>query len=375
MKLFKIFIIFTVVLFFASCEKKAQVVESKPVEVGFINPKEQSLNLEIELFGRVKAKEIAQIRPQITGIIEKRVFTEGSFVNKGDILYQIDKLDYIANVNSAKASLNSAKATLLSTKAKNDRAKELLKFDGISKQEADDIEASYLQALALVNQREAELQSANINLQRCDIKAPISGYIGISNVTTGALVTANQTQELVDIKDSSSVYLDLTISYKEYLNLKNIVSFDTQNSSKVRLVLEDDSKIEKFGVLQSKELSVDPNSGTVTLRAVFENSDNSLLSGMMTKAYVQSNKKFDGFLIPQQAVLRDQKANPIITLINDDFTTTQKRVKILRAIDNFWLIEDRLNPNDKIIVEGLNKINRQSKVSIKDLNTIYEVKK
>ncbi|MDX4026837.1 efflux RND transporter periplasmic adaptor subunit [Aliarcobacter skirrowii] len=375
MKIFRIFILFTVVLFFISCEKKAQVVESKPVEVGFINPKEQSLNLEIELFGRVKAKEIAQIRPQITGIIEKRVFTEGSFVNKGDILYQIDKLDYIANVNSAKASLNSAKATLLSTKAKNDRAKELLKFDGISKQEADDIEASYLQALALVNQREAELQSANINLQRCDIKAPISGYIGISNVTTGALVTANQTQELVDIKDSSSVYLDLTISYKEYLNLKNIVSFDTQNSSKVRLVLEDDSKIEKFGVLQSKELSVDPNSGTVTLRAVFENSDNSLLSGMMTKAYVQSSKKFDGFLIPQQAVLRDQKANPIITLINDDFTTTQKRVKILRAIDNFWLIEDRLNPNDKIIVEGLNKINRQSKVSIKDLNTIYEVKK
>lgn len=108
--------------------KKAQVVESKPVEVGFINPKEQSLNLEIELFGRVKAKEIAQIRPQITGIIEKRVFTEGSFVNKGDILYQIDKLDYIANVNSAKASLNSAKATLLSTKAKNDRAKGAFKI-------------------------------------------------------------------------------------------------------------------------------------------------------------------------------------------------------------------------------------------------------
>ncbi|MDD2974572.1 MAG: efflux RND transporter periplasmic adaptor subunit [Aliarcobacter cryaerophilus] len=370
-----IFSLFFIILFLSSCEQKndGNQKAQNPIEVGYINPKKEPINLEIELIGKVKAKELALVRPQVSGIIEKQLFKEGSFVKQGDILYKIDSASYKATLNQSLALLNSAKASLISAEAKSKRAEELLKFDGISKQEADEIKASYLQAKALVEQRAAELENSKIDLNRCEIKAPISGYIGISNVTVGALVNANQSEELVNIRDTQTVFVDLSQSYNEILNLKSIG--DLEDDIEVSLKFDNDFLYPIKGKLEARELSVDESSQTVTLRAVFENSDNSLLSGMMTKAYVQSSKKFDGFLIPQQAVLRDQKANPMITLINDDFTTTQKRVKILRAIDNFWLIEDRLNPNDKIIVEGLNKINRQSKVSIKDLNTIYEVKK
>ena len=189
------FLLFFITLFLSSCEQKDQTNTKPknqiPIEVGFINPKKEPVNLEIELIGRVKAKELALIRPQISGIIEKQLFADGSFVKEGDVLYKIENSTYKANVNQAQALLSSAKANLMSSEAKSKRADELLKFDGISKQEYDDIKASYMQAKALVEQRVAELESAKIDLNRCEIKAPISGFIGISNVTVGALVNAN----------------------------------------------------------------------------------------------------------------------------------------------------------------------------------------
>ena len=367
-----IFSLFFIILFLSSCEQKnhGNQKAQNPIEVGYINPKKEPINLEIELIGKVKAKELALVRPQVSGIIEKQLFKEGSFVKQGDILYKIDSATYKATLNQSLALLNSAKASLISAEAKSKRAEELLKFDGISKQEADEIKASYLQAKALVEQRAAELESAKIDLNRCEIKAPISGYIGISNVTVGALVNANQSEELVNIRDTQTVFVDLSQSYNEILNLKSIG--DLEDDIEVSLKFDNGFEYPIKGKLEARELSVDESSQTVTLRAVFSNPNNLLLSGMMTKAILKSKKSIDGFLIPQQAVLRDQKANPIVTLVTSENKTITKIVKIQRSVGNKWLILDGLEESDKIVVEGLNKINSRSVVSLKDLNSQYK---
>lgn len=367
-----IFSLFFIIFFLSSCEKKndGNQKAQNPIEVGYINPKKEPINLEIELIGKVKAKELALVRPQVSGIIEKQLFKEGSFVKQGDILYKIDSATYKATLNQSLALLNSAKASLISAEAKSKRAEELLKFDGISKQEADEIKASYLQAKALVEQRSAELENAKIDLNRCEIKAPISGYIGISNVTVGALVNANQSEELVNIRDTQTVFVDLSQSYNEILNLKSIG--DLEDDIEVSLKFDNGFEYPIKGKLEARELSVDESSQTVTLRAVFNNPNNLLLSGMMTKAILKSKKSIDGFLIPQQAVLRDQKANPIVTLVTPENKTITKIVKIQRSVGNKWLILDGLEESDKIVVEGLNKINSRSVVSLKDLNSQYK---
>ena len=367
-----IFLLFFITLFLSSCEQKndGNQKAQNPIEVGYINPKKEPINLEIELIGTVKAKELALVRPQVSGIIEKQLFKDGSFVKQGDILYKIDNATYKATLNQSLALLNSAKASLISAEAKSKRAEELLKFDGISKQEADEIKASYLQAKALVEQRAAELENAKIDLNRCEIKAPISGYIGISNVTVGALVNANQSEELVNIRDTQTVFVDLSQSYNEILNLKSIG--DLEDDIEVSLKFDNGFEYPIKGKLEARELSVDESSQTVTLRAVFNNPNNLLLSGMMTKAILKSKKSIDGFLIPQQAVLRDQKANPIVTLVTPENKTITKIVKIERSVGNKWLILDGLEQSDKIVVEGLNKINSRSVVSLKDLNSQYK---
>ena len=367
-----IFSLFFIIIFLSSCEQKndGNQKAQNPIEVGYINPKKEPINLEIELIGKVKAKELALVRPQVSGIIEKQLFKEGSFVKQGDILYKIDSATYKATLNQSLALLNSAKASLISAEAKSKRAEELLKFDGISKQEADEIKASYLQAKALVEQRAAELENAKIDLNRCEIKAPISGYIGISNVTVGALVNANQSEELVNIRDTQTVFVDLSQSYNEILNLKSIG--DLEDDIEVSLKFDNGFEYPIKGKLEARELSVDESSQTVTLRAVFNNPNNLLLSGMMTKAILKSKKSIDGFLIPQQAVLRDQKANPIVTLVTPENKTITKIVKIQRSVGNKWLILDGLEESDKIVVEGLNKINSRSVVSLKDLNSQYK---
>lgn len=367
-----IFLLFFITLFLSSCEQKndGNQKAQNPIEVGYINPKKEPINLEIELIGTVKAKELALVRPQVSGIIEKQLFKEGSFVKQGDILYKIDSATYKATLNQSLALLNSAKASLISAEVKSKRAEELLKFDGISKQEADEIKASYLQAKALVEQRAAELENTKIDLNRCEIKAPISGYIGISNVTVGALVNANQSEELVNIRDTQTVFVDLSQSYNEILNLKSIG--DLEDDIEVSLKFDNGFEYPIKGKLEARELSVDESSQTVTLRAVFSNPNNLLLSGMMTKAILKSKKSIDGFLIPQQAVLRDQKANPIVTLVTPENKTITKIVKIERSVGNKWLILDGLEESDKIVVEGLNKINSRSVVSLKDLNSQYK---
>ncbi|RBQ25865.1 efflux RND transporter periplasmic adaptor subunit [Arcobacter sp. CECT 9188] len=369
---FTIFIAIILILFSACENKDNKKFIPKPVEVGFITLDKVQFALEQELSGRVKPKFISEVRPQITGIVQEQLFKEGSFVKKGDILYKIDKSTYQMEFNQAQASLNSAKANLISIEAKLKRVEELIKFDGASQQELDDTKASYLQAKALVEEKLANFENTKINLQRCEIKAPISGYIGISTITSGALVLANQSDYLTTIKDSSKVFVDLNQSYNDILKLKKVLPTNDFRNTFVTLILDDNTIYSKKGILESKELAVDENTGTVTLRAEFENEDNILLSGMYVKAIIETSSKVDSFLVPQQAVLRDQKANPIITILNEDDGIKTKIIEIQRAIGNKWLVTSGVNEDDKIIIEGLNKINDKSKVIPKDLTDKYK---
>ena len=371
----KIFILITATLIVLSgCENK---VSSNPqiqiIEVGVITLQEQPIPLQQELSGRVKAKLVSQVRPQISGIITKQLFTEGSFVKEGEILYQIDSASYQASFFQSKASLESAKVDAKNAKTKSQRYEELLKFDGTSKQEAEDAKAIYLQAEALVEEKKASLESAKIDLERTNIKAPISGYISISSVTKGALISANQTEALATIRDTSSVYVDVSQSNTQLLALRKLLSQKNiqKGNTEVTLTLSDGSLYEHKGELQLQEIAVDENTGSVTLRALFPNEKGILLPGMFVKATVQGAIDTKAFLLPQQAVSRDSKANPIITLLKEDNSIIKQMITIERAIGNRWLVSAGINNNDKIIIEGLNKINEKSKVNPIDVSSKY----
>ena len=364
----------TTLIVLSGCEDKAPAnTQAQTIEVGVITLQEQAIALQQELSGRVKAKLVSQVRPQIGGIIKEQLFKEGSFVKQGDVLYLIDSATYQATLNQAKASLQSAKVDVLNAKTKSQRYEELLKFDGTSKQEADDAKAVYLQAEALVQEKEANLKSAKIDLERTKIKAPISGYISISNVTQGALVSANQSDALATIRDTSSVYVDLSQSNTQLLALRKLLSQENiqKGSTDVTLILSDESTYEHKGQLQLQEIAVDESTGSVTLRAQFSNTEGILLPGMFVRATIQGAIDTKAFLLPQQAVSRDSKANPIITLVKDDSTTIKQMITTQRAIGNKWLVTSGINNNDKIIIEGLNKINEKSHVNPIDVSSKY----
>ena len=364
----------TTLIVLSGCEDKAPAnTQAQTIEVGVITLQEQAIALQQELSGRVKAKLVSQVRPQIGGIIKEQLFKEGSFVKQGDVLYLIDSATYQATLNQAKASLQSAKVDVLNAKTKSQRYEELLKFDGTSKQEADDAKAVYLQAEALVQEKEANLESAKIDLERTKIKAPISGYISISNVTQGALVSANQSDALATIRDTSSVYVDLSQSNTQLLALRKLLGQENiqKGSTDVTLILSDESTYEHKGQLQLQEIAVDESTGSVTLRAQFSNTEGILLPGMFVRATIQGAIDTKAFLLPQQAVSRDSKANPIITLVKDDSTTIKQMITTQRAIGNKWLVTSGINNNDKIIIEGLNKINEKSHVNPIDVSSKY----
>ena len=369
---FFIFITATCIIL-SGCEKKTPNNQAPIIEVGVISLQEEPVALQQELSGRVKAKLVSEVRPQISGIITKQLFTEGSFVKEGEILYQIDSATYQASFFQAKASLESAKVDAKNAKIKSQRYEELLKFDGTSKQEADDAKAVYLQAEALVEEKKASLESAKIDLERTNIKAPISGYISISNVTSGALVSQNQTEALATIRDTNSVYVDLSQSNTQLLALRKLLSKDNiqKGNTEVTLILSDGSFYEHKGELKLQEIAVDESTGSVTLRALFPNEKGILLPGMFVKAIVQGAIDTKAFLLPQQAVSRDSKANPIITLVQEDNSLKKQMVTIERAIGNKWLVTNGINSNDKIVIEGLNKINEKSKVNPVDVSSKY----
>ena len=313
---------------------------------------------------RVVASQVAEVRPQVSGIVHQRLFEEGSMVKKGQLLYQINPAPFQSVYNEAKANLNSAKASLETATLKDKRYANLLGQKGISQQDADDARAAYLEAQANIEKYQAALKTAAINLEFTKVKASISGHIGISNVTQGALVTAGQASPLATIHTLDPIYVDMKKSSAELLKLRTLLRSDNikPGSTDVMLTLGDGSQYESLGQLKMQEVAVDTATGSITLRAEFSNPDNLLLPGMFVRTTV--NEAIDGhaILVPQQGIYHNANGSAYAYIINDNNLIEKRSVETINAVDSDWLIASGLAVNDKLLVEGTVKVRPGSEV-------------
>jgi len=329
-----------------------------PAEVTVVTIKPERVALATELPGRTTVSLASEVRPQITGIVKARTFEEGARVKAGQVLYQIEPAQYQAAYEGAKADLASAQAMLESAKIRDERYAGLLKIEGVSKEEADDARLAHAQAQANVAQKTAALELARINLGWTSITAPISGTIGKSSVTPGALVTANQATPLATIRSLDPIYVDLTESSEQRLKLRGQVGAGKleAGSTNVKLLLPDGSTYERDGKLEFAEVAVDEATGMVTLRAKFPNPDGTLLPGMYVRAVLDEAVEQNAILAPQQGVSHDAKGNASAMVVGADGKAELRTIVATRAIGDRWLVESGLKAGDQLIVEGLNKI-------------------
>lgn len=330
-------------------------------EVATVKVSMESVALTTELPGRTSAYRVADIRPQVNGIIQKRLFTEGSYVRAGQVLYQIDPAPFQANLDNAKAAAAKAEANLHATRSRTERFKELLPDKAVSRQEYDDAAAALKQTEADIEYWKAMVQTARINLGYTRITAPISGRIGKSNVTEGSLVTAQQPAPLSIIQQLDPVYVDVPQSTTELLRLKRSLEGGRlnqggANQKKVKLLLEDGSAYSSAGALQFQDITVDPTTASVILRAVFPNPKNVLLPGMFVRAVIQEGIKERAILIPQQGVSRDPKGNPLALVVDAGEKVSQRMLTLDRTVGDKWLVTAGLASGDRVIVEGMQKV-------------------
>lgn len=338
-----------------------------PAQVSIVTVTKEPVTLTAELPGRAVAYRKAELRPQVSGIIDKRLFIEGAEVNAGDQLYQIDPAKYKAAVQNAQAGLAKANANFASARARELRYRGLLKDKAISQQTYDDTLAAFQQAEADVAVNEAALNTAKINLRYTHVNAPISGRIGKSSVTEGALVSEQQTNVLATIHQLDPIYVDLAQSAREILALRRQFKDGTlsrQEIAKVQLILEDGSKYEHEGVLQFSEMSVNETTGTVTLRALFPNPNFLLLPGIFVRAEVQLGSRENAVLVPQRAVTHDRTGNANIFVVNKDNVIESRTLVISRAVKESWLVEDGLREGERVVITGLQKIAPGAQVSV-----------
>ena len=330
-------------------------------EVGVMTVRDQEVVLTTELPGRTSACLIAEVRPQVSGIIQQRLFEEGSTVKKGDLLYQIDPAPFKAAFDSARASLARAQANVPAIRARSERYRELLADKAVSRQDFDDVDSAHRQAKADVAYWKAAADAAAINLGYTKVTAPITGRIGKSNVTVGALVTAGQPLAMAVIQQLDPIYVDAPQSTAELLRLKRRVesgSLDQNGAGqkKVRLILEDGTEYPLEGTFKFQDVTVDRTTGSVTLRAIFPNPDGVLLPGMFVRGIAREGVSRKAMLIPQHAVSRDPKGNPLTLLVGPDGKVAERQLSIDRAVGNQWLVTSGLVPGDKVIVEGMLKV-------------------
>ena len=318
----------------------------------------QSANIQTELAGRTSAIETADVRPQVTGIILARPFTEGAQVSRGQVLYQIDPAPYQAALAVAQAQLANAQAVDRTAKLKSQRYDDLLKTNSVSRQDADDARAVAGQAAANVQQAQAAVQNAKINLGYTKVSAPISGHAGRSTVTPGALVTANQAAALTTIQRLDQIYVDITQSSTQLLALRQSMNSGhaSKGSTAVHLKLEDGSDYPTPGVLQFTDVTVDPATGTVDLRAIVPNPKGVLLPGMYVRAVITQAVESNAILAPQVGVSRDVRGQPIAFVVNAQGKAEQRTLKTGPSVGDKWLVTDGLKPGDRLIVEGLQKV-------------------
>lgn len=341
----------------ACSDRKAESPAGKgaPPEVGVVIVSAQDAPLSLELPGRLSASQVAEIRPQVTGIVLKRLFTEGSMVRAGQPLYQLDAASYEAERARTAAALQKAEAQASVARTRAERDAELLKADALSRQAADDSASAQRQAQADVAVARAALDAARVQLDRTRISAPISGRIEVSTVTAGALVTANQTQVLTTVQQLDPMYVDIVQSSAEMLALRSQLDGGT-GSRQIRVLLEDGSEHPQAGQLQVSGVTVDRGTGAVTLRATVPNPTGTLLPGMVVRAKLLAGVDRDAILVPQQGVSRSPTGEATALVVGEGNKTETRRLVLKRALGNQWLVSSGLKVGDKLVVEGLQRV-------------------
>jgi membrane fusion protein (multidrug efflux system) len=329
-----------------------------PVQVGFVVVQRTAVPLQSTLGGRTVAFESSEVRPQVNGVIRKRYFVEGSYVRQGQPLYQIDPSLYRAAVNQAQANVAAARASLDAAQVRANRYKPLAEMEAISKQDYTDAAAQARQARAAVAQNSAALETARINLRYTSIPSPISGRIGRSLFTVGALVTANQADPLAIIQRLDPIYVDIQQSSADLTRLRRSLSQGgvDPGSTQVRLKLEDGSDYGYTGTVQFSEVMVNESTGTVTLRARFPNPQNVLLPGMFVQAVFTQAVDPSVFLVPQAAVQRDIGGDAFVFLVGKGNKAERRKVAAERTFGTNWVVTSGLNPGDKVITQGTNNL-------------------
>ncbi len=343
----------------AACSGTEAPPPQAATPVTVVTLKSETVTLTRELPGRTSAFLIAEVRPQVSGIVGRRLFTEGGLVKAGQPLYQLDDATYRASAASARAQLARAEATLTAARLSARRSAELVKVDAISRQDNDNTQAAQKQAEAEVGAARAALDAANVTLGYARIASPISGRIGKSSVTQGALVTANQAVPLATVQQLDPINVDLTQSSSELLELRKGLATGTLGKADempVTILLEDGTAYSHQGKLAFSEVTVDPSTGSFALRVEVENPDHVLLPGMYVRAVLGSGVRQNAVLVPQQGIARDPKGNTTAMVVGKDGKAELRPVRVSQTIGNKWLVESGLKAGDKVIVEGLQKI-------------------
>ncbi|HHL2562086.1 TPA: efflux RND transporter adaptor subunit AcrA [Yersinia enterocolitica] len=349
----------------------AQAHAQQAPEVGIVTLKAAPLNITTELPGRTSAFRVAEVRPQVSGIILKRNYVEGSDVTAGTSLYQIDPATYQAAYDSAKGDLAKAQAAAEIARLTVNRYKPLLGTNYISKQEYDQAVSNSMQANAAVVAAKAAVESARINLAYTQVTSPISGRTGKSSVTEGALVTSGQATALTTVQQLDPMYVDVTQSSDEFLRLKKELADGTlkqeNGKAKVRLLLENGSEYAETGTLEFSGVTVDETTGSITIRAIFPNPNEALLPGMFVRARLDEGVRPDALLVPQQGVTRNPRGEATAMVVGADDKVELRTLVANQAIGNKWLVTEGLKAGDRLIVSGLQKIRPGVQVKVQEV--------
>lgn len=342
----------------AACSGDPAPAQPPAAQVTVVTLAASPVTLTRELPGRTAPFLVAEVRPQVSGIVERQLFKEGGLVNAGQPLYQLENAAYQADASSAQAALARAEASLKSAQLTAARSAELVKIDAVSRQDNENAVAALRQAEADVGVARAALQGRRVTLDYARINAPISGRIGKSSVTRGALVTANQATPLATIQQTDPMYVDLTQSSSELLALRRNLAAGTaqQADLPVKILLEDGSEYAYDGRLAFSEVTVDPSTGSYLLRVQVPNPDHLLLPGMYVRAVVGAAVRQEGLLVPQKGITRDAKGNATAMVVGEDGAVEPRAVTVSRTVGDQWLVEGGLVAGDRVIVEGLQKI-------------------
>ncbi|EBA1498845.1 multidrug efflux RND transporter periplasmic adaptor subunit AcrA [Salmonella enterica] len=352
-------------------DKQDQQGGQQMPEVGVVTLKTEPLQITTELPGRTVAYRIAEVRPQVSGIILKRNFVEGSDIEAGVSLYQIDPATYQATYDSAKGDLAKAQAAANIAELTVKRYQKLLGTQYISKQEYDQALADAQQATAAVVAAKAAVETARINLAYTKVTSPISGRIGKSSVTEGALVQNGQASALATVQQLDPIYVDVTQSSNDFLRLKQELANGSlkqeSGKAKVDLVTSDGIKFPQSGTLEFSDVTVDQTTGSITLRAIFPNPDHTLLPGMFVRARLQEGTKPTALLVPQQGVTRTPRGDATVLVVGADNKVETRQIVASQAIGDKWLVTDGLKAGDRVVVSGLQKVRPGAQVKVQEI--------